>query len=809
MKTLPFGRPEAAAIPAAQRLREVMDLPARGVALARALPFGPGDTTAGAENELQAAVQGPRQSVDLPRVIEQSNYYRNIHKRLASGELPARVLHDLERHLADNSRELWENSWVRVPLESLSPAARQVLEVDLKADKADPQSPPRDDAARFLVRDQGRELYRLPISYLLKLSLAEALGRQPQAPALIQATGRRLMEHFLSDNTSPETFSFAPVTLGNGQAIARETAKRFLLTQLLTQFASRAFGLTASGQTPLVYFAPSPPLRQKRLNDCISDSFYRELFMSPCLSGWDRGEDKHRYMHLCHQVLSRSQLNAVAKLKEAGIITHNLVVLPNLSNTCLANNGTHLSLGSRRLGALLADPASGFDQGHEKYFGDLVIKGVEHFLPLFVGAYSAAPTRLPFTYFHPERALAFLPHELDYTHLRMIWRRWRKKAGLKVLGRLLTPFGPELLDNLVARVFGLKGDHVPDHRLIDYLACLLSTPQSPALDGTPGNQARLKQDLSDLGIFDAKMALYLLYRQRETAVHGYSGFEGRHYSLFPSLLDDLAPAAALQNLVTALCWQYLAQGRLTHGLIPDDPVLESERRQIFFGAAIGLPTFFIRKDSPNLFLRMIVERARRVRASTRYPGYLRVHHLEYRRALLGLIREDAADLVEALGAGPVLADLEQRLEDPEHFAAAGRLSAEICRGLGAGRPLAVEAEAFNAAAEDYYRLDLKRRHLAESLDCLAADARRLDAAWAQPHQERRQALNWALGQRGAAEFVERVRLDLLTEQVGERELIDLINLTLISLEMDLATAGQGQNRATGLETEPEHAASVS
>jgi len=809
MKTLPFGRPEPAAPPAARRLREVMDLPLRGAALARALPFGPGDTTAGVENELQAAVQGPRRCVDLPRVIEQSNYYRNIRKRLASGELPARVLHDLERHLADNPRELWENSWVRVPAESLSPLARRVLERDLKADKADPQSPPRGDAQRFLVREQGRELHRLPISYLLKLALAEALGRQPQAPELIQATGRRLMDHFLSDNTSPETFSFAPVALGDGRAIARETAKRFLLTQLLTQFAAQAFGLAASGQTPLVYFAPSPPLRQKRLNDCVSDSFYRELFMSPCLSGWDRGEDKHRYMHLCHQVLSRSQLNAVAKLREAGIITRNLVVLPNLSNTCLANNGTHLSLGSRRLGALLADPASGFGPAHEKYFGDLVIKGVEHFLPLFVGAHSAAPTRLPFTYFHPERALAFLPHELDYTHLRMIWRRWRKKAGLKVLGRLITPFGPELLDNLLARVLGLGGDHVPDHRLIDYLACLLSTPQSPALDGTPGNQARLKQDLADLGVFDAKMALYLLYRQREVAVHGYAGFEGRHYSLFPSLMGDLAPAAALQNLVTALCWQYLAQGRLGHALIPDDPVLESERRQIFFGAAIGLPTFFVRRDSPNLFLRAIVERARRVRPSRRYPGYLRVHHLEYRRALLGLIREDAAPLVEALGAGPALADLERRLEEPEQYSAAGRLTADICRSLGVGRPLAVEAETFNAAAEDHYRLDLKRRHLAEALDCLAADARRLDAAWSQPHQQRRQALNWALGQRGAADLVERTRLDLLNERVGQRELLDLINLTIISLEMDLATAGQDRNRAPRLETGPEHAASVS
>ncbi|MCA1989955.1 MAG: hypothetical protein LDL07_12550, partial [Desulfarculus sp.] len=89
------------------------------------------------------------------------------------------------------------------------------------------------------------------------------------------------------------------------------------------------------------------------------------------------------------------------------------------------------------------------------------------------------------------------------------------------------------------------------------------------------------------------------------------------------------------------------------------------------------------------------------------------------------------------------------------------------------------------------------------------DARRLDAAWAQPHQERRQALNWALGQRSAAELVERTRVDLLTEQIGERGLLDLINLTLISLEMDLAAAGQDQRRALRLETGPEHATSVS
>ncbi len=141
----------------------------------------------------------------------------------------------------------------------------------------------------------------------------------------------------------------------------------------------------------------------------------------------------------------------MVKLKEAGIITNNLVVLPNTSNISLANNGIHVSLGSRKLTRLLGNPESGFTATDEKYYGDLVIKICEHFLPLFVGAYSAAPYRLDFQDFHPEKVLGFLPHELDYTHLRMIWRRWKKKAGMKFLGYSLTPFGPESLDRAISR----------------------------------------------------------------------------------------------------------------------------------------------------------------------------------------------------------------------------------------------------------------------------------------------------------------------------------------------------------------------
>lgn len=134
-------------------------------------------------------------------------------------------------------------------------------------------------------------------------------------------------------------------------------------------------------------------MRQRLLNDLIPDVFYRELFMSSCLSGWQCGEEKHHYMALCHEVLSRSQLNALGKLKEAGIIANNLVVLPNASNISLANNGTHLSLGSRVLTGLMADAGSCYGELEEKHYGDLVIKICEHFLPLIAGTAVSVPTR--------------------------------------------------------------------------------------------------------------------------------------------------------------------------------------------------------------------------------------------------------------------------------------------------------------------------------------------------------------------------------------------------------------------------------
>src|SRR5262249_52352596 len=214
----------------------------------------------------------------------------------------------------------------------------------------------------------------------------------------------------------PETFSFQVIDSASngrlGASVAEEMSLRFLFAHLLVEWANKVVGLEAVGQHAAVNFAQHPAVGQRELNNCISDAFYRELFVSPCLSGWADGEAKYEYMVLAHQTISRSQLNAVAKLREAGIIANNLVVLPNTSSVSLANNGTHLTLGSKKITDSLSDPFSGVNARDAKRIGDLVIKICEHFLPLFVGIYTAAPYRIGFSDFHPERALGFLPHEL-------------------------------------------------------------------------------------------------------------------------------------------------------------------------------------------------------------------------------------------------------------------------------------------------------------------------------------------------------------------------------------------------------------
>lgn len=770
------------------------------------LPFCCNDVTAGSESELQAVVCGDKKDIDLPLFIEESNFFSNMMKRAKSGETPRDAVNSLERFLADNSSKVWENSWVRFPRRNLSRYAQEIFEQDMLADKKNPAAGRRVDVERFTFRDSsGRDMLRLPISYLIKLALADLIGSQEILPEEIRRTATRLLGHYLNDNTSPETFSFNVVSLTPkgkmGRAIAKETAIRFLMTQLLVMYANKAFGITELGQEAMAYFAPHPPVRQKELNDHVPDSFYRELFMSPCLSGWDKGSEKFRYMQLCHQVLSRSQLNAIAKLRDSGIILNNLVILPNVSNVSLANNGTHISIGSKCLTRALANGNSGFNASHEKLYGDLAIKISEHFLPLFVGTYTAAPFRMAFSDFHPEKALGFLPHELDFTHLRMIWRRWKKKANLSVLGQPITPFGPKRLDSFVSSALGLKGDFVPDYRLVDYLVCLLSTEQSPGLNGERGNTDRLRQDLADMGVFDEQMSVYLLYKQREFAKMGFSGFEGRHYSLFENFGSDMGRAADLQTLITALAYKYMALGT-THSHIPDNPSVESERRQVFFAAAIGIPTFFVRRDTSNSFMEKILKKTKGIRASHRYPGYLRIQIDEYRKALLKMIREDGADLIELMDLGDTMNDLELRLNGSSQHTATSRITAGILAEAGASSPLKVSAREFNTAGERFYRTTLRKNHLEESLQFLAEDCRQFDMESATLDPALRKGLRVILQGWSAAEFITTVKEDILNDSADITTLQRLMNLLLLNVSHDETVAKSESQRSDRYDAAP-------
>ncbi|MBN1546991.1 MAG: hypothetical protein JW902_10055 [Syntrophaceae bacterium] len=752
------------------------------------LPFSIHDTTAGNETELQAVVEGTKDDVDLPNLIEQSNYYSNILRRAASGDLPGKAVSALERFINENSDNVWENSWVRLPVASMGCFARQTMDADLLADKSDPSQGTRSDVDRFIIRHRNHDCVRVPVSYLLKLALADVIDSEnPISPVILQ-TGERLMNHFLCDNTSPETFSLYVSSHtdgpGPGREVAKETAKRFLLTQLLVMYANEKFGLSQMGQRVRVFFSPHPPCRQKKLNDCISDAFYRELFMNPCLSGWNRGESKYEYMHLCHQVLSRSQMNALAKLREAGIITNNLVVLPNTSNISLANNGIHVSLGSRKLSALMADESSGYARRHEKYVGDLAVKILEHFVPLFVGTYSGSPYRIDFPDFHAERALGFLAHELDFTHLRMLWRRWKKKAKLSLFGRPITPFGPPWLDSAISRFLGLKGDYLPDYRLIDYLVALMSTEKSPGSNGELFNHDHLKQDLHDLGVFDKRMSLYSFIKLREFDNMRFSGFESRYYSLFPSFEEDMAKAVDFQNLIHALTFKYMAAGAVTHSHIPDDPFIESERRQITFGCAIGLPTFFVRRDTDNVFLKRILSKTRRIRPSNRYPGYLRVYHQEYCRALLEIIWEDGADLVEILGMKETLNDLIARIENPEEHSASGRLTGRILNRRRLHSPLALSGDEFNREIENLYRHELRQEHIQEGWRFFEHDVWLLERRADSETRSLGKTLRLLAGCHDIPGFMESSYHEMILEKISVTNLKRLIHLLLLTIHAD-------------------------
>lgn len=768
------------------------------------IPYTGNDATCGIENEFQTAVKGISRDVDLSIYIRESRYLGNMVKRAERGDLPEKRIGEIFEFIDDNKNSIWENSWIRFPRNRLSQYADSIFRSDLKSDKSNPASSERHDAKSFAVTHNGEECLRIPVSYMLKLALADSVSGGTFIHPVIRNTGECFLNSYLNDNTSPEIVSFFPVKGGGGKSVSEnirdQNLKSYLLTQMLVMYANKKFELAVRGQEVSLYFSPHPPVRQKRLNEIVTDSFYRELFMSPCLSGWDRGEDKHAYMNLCHQVLSRSSLNSILKLKEAGILQGNRVYLKGISNISLANNGTHISLGSRKLNALMKSGDTGYGPVYEKYFGDLAIKIYEHFIPLFTGTYTAAPYRLGYQDFRPEKVLGFLCHELDYTYVRMIWRRWLKKADIRIFGNSVIPFGPEWFERLLARSFRLKGDYVNDFRLIDYLVALLSTDESPALNGIIGNDEKLKQDLVSMGIFDTSMSVYTLYRLRSMAKNGYTGFEGRYYSLFESLDGDLRHSVNLQILVTALAYKYILSGEITHSSIPDSPETESERRQILFGSSIGIPTFYVRKNNKDFLMVKILSQTAKNRNSGRYQGYTRVYTDEYKKALIKLLKSDGAEIIESLGMEDTVKDLEFRINEPGIYSAAGKITRGVLGLAGEKKALNMPADEFNLCAEKYYRENIRDKHMNEALNVFMSSVNVMERNHDQLPYEIKSALSNVLSIRSAAGFAESHRDELMKGTIPILFLRSAIHLLLIILKLDMMEYSAVENSNNEINT---------
>ena len=130
------------------------------------------------------------------------------------------------------------------------------------ADKDNPAKGQRTDIGYFLYQQNGDDFIRIPVSYLLKLSLAEIMGSSNLSNPLIGKAGLKVMDNFLNDNTSPETSSFyvifTPSANNIGKNVAKEMAIRYLLGQILIMYANKKFALTGKRSGSIDVFLAAP-----------------------------------------------------------------------------------------------------------------------------------------------------------------------------------------------------------------------------------------------------------------------------------------------------------------------------------------------------------------------------------------------------------------------------------------------------------------------------------------------------------------------------------------------------------------------
>jgi signal transduction histidine kinase len=167
-----------------------------------------------------------------------------------------------------------------------------------------------------------------------------------------------------------------------------------------------------------------------------------------------------------------------------------------------------------------------------------------------------------------------------------------------------------------------------------------------------------------------------------------------------------------------------------------------------------------------------------VRSSHRYSGYNRIYNIEYRRALLDIIRNDAADIIEMLGMRETIRDLGYRINEPDHFSAAGKLTRGILNQAHAKSPMNLQADTFNLAAEKYYRTVLREQHIREAFDILREDIVKLDQAVSGISHEMRNLLHSILQGKNPASFMETAQSEVILGTTEPQTLEKLVYLIL-------------------------------
>ena len=137
------------------------------------------------------------------------------------------------------------------------------------------------------------------------------------------------------------------------------------------------------------------------------------------------------------------------------------------------------------------------------------------------------------------------------------------------------------------------------------------------------------------------------------------------------------------------------------------------------------------------------------------------------------LRENAADLIDAMDMDRVLSDLAIRCDDRDHQAEY-RLTSGILPG--SGDAMNVDARDFNRAAEKFYREQLRQQNLSEACAHLRQDAESLQRC---QRSEVRACLRHGVRVQDASRFVADIEARTLSDQLSLQEITTLMNLLLL------------------------------